>query len=185
MVLCFLPCPLLQFMDSTSHTAVSSSHTAEVQSSPGEVRHLPSWEFQNSKDLSACFHCYASPCSLLHLSSLMLLWICMICIARCKHFERFLHLNLVSSCSASKKALQSLPLPARITGVSQPPVSRGLGTSVKTSHIPYKSCLIFCYRAKKKKENKNWNKISEQFLLVRNRSAETSPSLLTVQGVSV
>lgn len=41
-VLHFLPCPLLQFMDSTFHTTVSSSHTAEVQSSPGEVRHLPS-----------------------------------------------------------------------------------------------------------------------------------------------
>lgn len=80
MVLHFLLCPILHFMDTPSHTTVSSSHTVEVQSSPGEVRHLPSWEFQNSSDLSTCFfvffHCYASSCSLLQLSSFMLLLVC-------------------------------------------------------------------------------------------------------------
>lgn len=81
-VLHFLLCPILHFMDTPSHAKVSSSHTVEVQSTPGEVRHLPSWEFQNSSDLSTCCffgffpHCYASSCSLLQLSSFMLLLVC-------------------------------------------------------------------------------------------------------------
>lgn len=174
----FLLCPILHFMDRTSHAAVSSSHTVDVQSSPGEVTHSPSWGLQNSTGLSACFSRYTSSCSSIHLSSLMPLRVVPPSLTA-NILKAFSIATLYLACTASKAALQRVPFTARVTGVSLPSVQdlyqshclQRTGDINKTSLIP----SISCFPAVGQKGTKTWNnKVPEQFLLVRNRStAET------------
>lgn len=173
-------------MDSPSHAAVSSSHTAEVQSSPVEVRHLPSWEFQNSKDLSACFYCYASPRSLRHLSSPVLLYVRHASLPA-ERFERLLHLNFVSiaaalqrkPCRGSPSPPGSLGSPSRLskTCISATCLQRTRDIGKDLSHLLHKLFDFLISGGKEKREQPETTRFSEHFLLVRNRSAEKSPSL--------